>query len=343
MSNPYFTVILPIYNVKKYLKRCVESVLAQSFTDYEMILVDDGSTDGSKQICDYYAEKYNFIKVIHKANGGLSDARNTGFGKAEGKYVLWFDPDDWVERNTLSLIFSAVGNLEPDIVKFNYVRHDKGKIICLSNAESGLYTGTQIDDLIKLAFSTAGNYGLSACMHAYKREFLEKNGLSFISEREVGSEDFLFNIEVLLSAEKILILPDALYHYDLRRGSLTQRYNENLPEKYTKLFLMLKETLNKQAKGNRYMNYLYYFYIWILMYGTCLFNEYTINDTHSIKDGRRKVREYLADSELRTAIRVCDKSVFTIKQRILLFAMRFKIESIFYWLFVKKPKLKGKV
>lgn len=135
MSNPYFSVILPIYNVEKYLERCVESVLSQNFTDYEMILVDDGSSDFSPKICDEYEEKYNFIKVIHKKNGGLSSARNAGFEQATGKYILWFDSDDWVEKNTLSLIYNATKESEVDIIKFNYIRHiDDNEILGISNA-----------------------------------------------------------------------------------------------------------------------------------------------------------------------------------------------------------------
>lgn len=97
-----FSIIVPIYNVEKYLRCCVDSVLAENFSDYEMILVDDGSPDGCGKICDEYADKYPHIKVIHKENGGLSDARNAGIRAAKGDYLIFLDSDDyWADTNRL--------------------------------------------------------------------------------------------------------------------------------------------------------------------------------------------------------------------------------------------------
>ena len=92
--KPLLTVVIPVYNVERYLKRCIESVLAQEWKDYEILLVDDGSTDHSPQICDDYVKDYDFISVIHKENGGLSEARNTGISHAKGEYVYFPDSDD---------------------------------------------------------------------------------------------------------------------------------------------------------------------------------------------------------------------------------------------------------
>ena len=98
--KPLLTVVIPVYNVEKYLKRCVESVIAQDWKKYEILLVDDGSTDNSPQICDNYVKTYDFISVIHKENGGLSEARNTGLSQAKGEYVYFPDSDDWIEPYT---------------------------------------------------------------------------------------------------------------------------------------------------------------------------------------------------------------------------------------------------
>ena len=92
---PYFSLILPIYNVAHYLRRCIDSVLNEKFGDYEIILVDDGSTDESLNICNQYAGQYKKIKVVHKINGGLSSARNAGLSEATGKYIFWIVSDDW--------------------------------------------------------------------------------------------------------------------------------------------------------------------------------------------------------------------------------------------------------
>ena len=120
MKTPFFSIILPIYNVEKYLDRCVESVVNQDFDDYEMILVDDGSTDNCPKICDNYAEKYPFVKVVHKRNGGLSSARNAGLEVASGKYVFWIDSDDWIQPNTFKTIYNALLKNSVDVLKINF-------------------------------------------------------------------------------------------------------------------------------------------------------------------------------------------------------------------------------
>ena len=113
------TVVIPVYNVEKYLKRCIESILIQEWKNYDILLVDDGSTDNSPQICDDYAKAYDFISVIHKKNGGLSAARNTGISHAEGEYVYFPDSDDWIEPDTFIALAEVLESQDFDIISFN--------------------------------------------------------------------------------------------------------------------------------------------------------------------------------------------------------------------------------
>ena len=99
----YFSIIVPVYNVEKYLRECIDSILCQTFTDFELILVDDGSKDESGKICDEYAEKDNRIKVIHKENGGQSTARNCGVKESSGKYIVFLDSDDFISEDTIPM------------------------------------------------------------------------------------------------------------------------------------------------------------------------------------------------------------------------------------------------
>lgn len=105
MNNPLVSVVVPVYNVASYLEQCLDSVVNQTYKNLEIILVDDGSTDGSGAICDRYAEKDSRIQVIHKENGGLSSARNVGLERITGEWALFVDSDDWIELNTLELLF----------------------------------------------------------------------------------------------------------------------------------------------------------------------------------------------------------------------------------------------
>ena len=125
------TVVIPVYNVEKYLKRCIESILIQEWKNYDILLVDDGSTDSSPQICDDYAKVYDFISVIHKKNGGLSEARNTGISHAKGDYVYFPDSDDWLEPQTFKELADVLESQEFDIVSFNreFVKGEEDTIV----------------------------------------------------------------------------------------------------------------------------------------------------------------------------------------------------------------------
>lgn len=117
MNNPLVSVVVPVYNVSSYLEQCLDSVVNQTYKNLEIILVDDGSTDDSGAICDRYAEKDSRIQVIHKENGGLSSARNVGLERITGEWALFIDSDDWIELNTLELLFEQKDE-RSEIVEF---------------------------------------------------------------------------------------------------------------------------------------------------------------------------------------------------------------------------------
>ncbi len=129
--KPLLTVVIPVYNVEKYLKRCIESILIQEWKLYDILLVDDGSTDNSPKICDDYAKAYDFISVIHKKNGGLSAARNTGISHAEGEYIYFPDSDDWIEPDTFIALAEVVESQKFDIISFNreFVKGEEDAIV----------------------------------------------------------------------------------------------------------------------------------------------------------------------------------------------------------------------
>lgn len=340
--TPFFSVILPIYNVATYLERCIQSVLSQDFSDYEMILVDDGSTDSSGQICDEYASKYDHIRVIHKENGGLSSARNAGMDIACGEYIWWIDSDDWADKQSLPVLYNAVKEEEPDIVKFNHIRVSDTETVVLSSAVPGNYMHRgEIDVLLKQAFKETSKFVLSAWSHVYKREFLQQKGLRFVSERQIGSEDYCFSLQAMLVAAKIVILKDALYFYELRIGSLSQRYKENAPQKYTDLYLHIRLFYEQNGALPAYERVMNRFYVWHLIHGICISNEYVLSEKHLLAEARKKTASMLAMPDFQQAIRSMDASGLSWKQIIHLLAMRNCMEPLFYWLYVVKPKRKG--
>lgn len=337
---PFFSVILPVYNVAPYLKRCVRSVTEQSFQDYELILVDDGSTDGSGDICDELAREHPAVRVIHKPNGGLSSARNAGLEIAQGRYIWWVDSDDWIEAGALELLHQAALDGMPDMVKFNYYRVEGEAVPALSNAPAGWYREEAREQLMERALLTTGKFFLSAWSCLYSEAFLREAGLRFTSEREVCSEDYLFNLEALLLAREIRILDEPLYYYELRMGSLTQSYKKDLPGKYDHLVRRLREAFRREGLLERWEEQICCFYAWHLIHGICIPNEYRCSGEHTLSQGRKNVRRFFRSPEVRSAVAKCRWSRFSRKQQVQLWAMKLGLEPLFYWLYIIKPKIR---
>ena len=184
-TTPTISVIVPVYNTEKYLPRCIESVLAQTFVDWEMLLIDDGSTDASGSICDEYAAKDERIRVFHKENGGVSSARNLGLDNAQGEWITFVDSDDWIEENFLK---SFDGNLDADLVLGNMI--EKGPLgNLLRNIPSGYHHPLKKaleGNLTKLAFE-------SSCGKMFRGSLIKK--LRF-DESMVTGEDHYFMLKV---------------------------------------------------------------------------------------------------------------------------------------------------
>ena len=331
-GHPYFSVILPIYRVEEYLEECIRSILSQDFKDYELILVDDGSPDSCPRICDDYAARYENIRVIHKENGGLASARNAGTADARGAYIWWVDSDDWIAPGALSALYEATCQENPDIAKFGYYRVADKAVERRSNARPGFYAGDgEMQKLKDLAFYTPGVFLLSACFQIYRREFLNENRLSFVSERIVGSEDYLLNLQALIAARSIRVVDASFYYYRQRVGSLTQRHRKDLLEQYTRLFEDLVEFYDRNGLQGCYKK-ICRFYVWHLIHGTCIANAYRV------PEGRAKLAAFLRTEVFRKAAKHCDCTGLSARQRIQLRAMELGLEPLLYWLYVVKPK-----
>lgn len=218
---PYFSIIVPIYNVKPYLIRCVDSILYQTFSDFEIILVDDGSTDGCSDICDDYKRKDSRVKVIHKKNGGLSSARNAGLECITGEYVYFCDSDDWIERDLLESVYSECLKGYDSIAfgfekDFDTVR----KYIYKEKTHENCHNFDFICNVFlnwKIAWS--------ACTRVYKAEIIKKYGLSFADNRRIFAEDLYFSLVFYSHAQTCRVASGCFYHYVLRENSImdTQR------------------------------------------------------------------------------------------------------------------------
>lgn len=226
MNHPFFSIVIPVYNTIKELQRCVDSVVSQSFEDFELILVDDGSTDGSGALCDRLSAEDPRIKTIHKANGGCAAARNTGIRAAGGKYLLFLDSDDmWNDNDALEKFYGIVQSRSVDIVCFGVSIYDEdGNLVKIRKAELSDTCGS--DKLSVLRELVYKNQYFSACyVRVYNREFLLKNGLYFVDG--LLCEDIEWCARVMIHAKEIAVYSGQLYKRIQRKeGSQTANLGE---------------------------------------------------------------------------------------------------------------------
>ena len=255
------SVIVPIYNKKSSLNKCIESIINQTFVDFELIIIDDGSTDGSGEICDSFSEKDRRIKVFHKKNEGVSAARNTGIEKSSGKYILFIDSDDWIEINTIEVLVNSIKKFNSDLVmcsiSYDYYvdkKLDSNLIKGISNINN--YNVKELGNNFKELFEKC-NF-LSSCNKIFLANIIKENNIKYDTDCIIY-EDFDFNLKVLDKSDRITIIPDILYHYIIQKNEsiLSRRNKINLVEDINKVTTSLITFLNNINLNNEDMKYMY--------------------------------------------------------------------------------------
>lgn len=208
------SVIIPVYNVENYLKKCIQSILAQDFSEYEIILVDDGSTDGSGKICDEYSQKYSQIKTIHQNNKGLGGARNRGIEEACGDYLLFVDSDDSIKENMLSYLYNIALDNNSDLVLFgmDYFDEDDNLIETKRPSNSGI---RNIDSDERAFVFSVDPY---AWNKLYKRDIFIKNNIRY--PERIWYEDLCVTPKIMLCAGNVTITDRVFYNYLQRKNSI---------------------------------------------------------------------------------------------------------------------------
>ena len=207
MNNPAISVIVPVYLAESYLSRCVESILKQSFCDFELILVDDGSPDESGKVCDSYAIKDSRVKVIHQDNKGVSSARQRGLEEARGEFVIHADPDDWVEPDWLEKLYKKIKEDNTDIVICDFDRIYADKKVHYVQRPTSLQNEDILEDMLneKIWGPTWNKLIRKECFNRY--------GVSFHPKMNLW-EDLYIMCLLIAKGAKVSYIPDVLYHYD---------------------------------------------------------------------------------------------------------------------------------
>lgn len=246
------SVIMPVYQVEAYLARCLDSVLAQTFTDFELILVDDGTKDGCPAIMADYAARDSRIRQIHKENGGLSSARNAGLDIATGEYIAFIDSDDYVEPTLLEDTVRAADESGAELVLFNYRLVDDA-----GEHEPYLPMADEVIDLKKLGMANyfygywmPYRHGQEAWCRLYRRDIIEKHGLRYAPNKEVFAEDTLFSAMYLFHVNKIAALSKAYVCYVQRGDSLMGMRKPKLAWRLMRLCVILTEYAKECGYGD---------------------------------------------------------------------------------------------
>lgn len=237
-----FSVVLPIYNVEKYLNRCLDSVINQTYRNLEIILVDDGSPDNCPKLCDYWGKVDGRIKVIHKKNAGLGEARNSGLDIATGDYIGFFDSDDYIDKSLFEEIYTIIISDNPDLIEFGHHHVDEnGNIVetFVPNTSSTEFEGKEVmskflPELICTDPRTgnASNLLMSAWSCLYRRQLLVECNFHFVSERKYISEDVYSLMKLMPNIRSAHVVQKAYYYYCENGQSLTHIYR---PDRFEKL------------------------------------------------------------------------------------------------------------
>ncbi len=237
---PKVSMIIPVYNVEKYLKKCVESVINQTLKDIEIILINDGSTDNSPEICNQYAQQDERIKLITQENKGLSAARNTGMKFAKGDYIAFLDSDDWIDLNFCEKLYNSAIDTDADIAAASIIRkrkyHQKYRV-----------KYRKIEAFTDLQRKIEVCKGPQCCYvwnKIYKKSALEKSGVIF--REGVYFEDMEFTMRILKELNKLITVPGASYYYRVNHKSIVKTTSRN--EKMGKDYFVAKDCVNALAK-----------------------------------------------------------------------------------------------
>ena len=324
---PEISVIVPVYNAERYLAKCIDSILSQTFQDFELILVDDGSPDSCPQICDFYAKKDSRVKVVHKKNGGVSNARNVGISLANGEFIMFIDSDDTIDASFFSAAIKCTECYNVDLYIFGLTMEswEDSKItkkICYGVAESKPYSTKELLEKINIDYPQICICG--PWCKLYKSETIKTYHLKFDEELSRG-EDTLFNLSVLEHAESVFFSDQCFYHY--RRGnadSLFSRFDPNTYETHTKVYDTMRCVMINKGCGKEALRRFENLYFSLLIGG--IHEYYRFYNQNTLKEKRELLikiatNKHVKNYRLRDLSGAKNKAIFLLLKLHLYFAV----------------------
>ena len=339
MTKPKISIIVPVYNVEKYLQRCIDSLKNQTIQDIEIILVDDASSDLSPQICDQAAAEDCRIKVIHKVNEGAGKARNAALRIATGEYIGFVDSDDFVATEMFETLYNRAEKYGSDLVMSGVFFVDgnmfseKGTCIRKIYFDQDTHFETE-DELKKLRMGIVGalpedaddsKYGMSIWKNLFKHEIIKQNNLIFQSEREMFSEDALFMVDYISCIKKATGISEAFYHYCRNEDSISKSYKKDRFEKILVFVREVEKRFKKDSESKEYQIYIDRF--WQAMCRVLCSQEIMYAKDNNIKftDIKNRLKEVCTHSLTVGTLKSYPICKLPFKQRVFAYCMKYRL------------------
>lgn len=340
LNTSLISVVIPVYNVKSYLEECVNSVLSQTYSNLEIILIDDGSTDGSGELCDTLKEKDKRIVVIHKKNAGLGYARNSGLAIFTGKYVTFLDSDDYITSTTIETLYTSLIENHVDECKMGFQRIRNDNYICGERKFNfEVFQGEKAKiiyapRLIGSAPNKHDSIEMCVCGTLFNGDIIREHHLRFPSERELLSEDLFFHIEYLQYADGACTVENTDYKYRVNATSLTKSYKADRFEKSLIFYEEVVRRLNQYGYGKDEINRAKRNFF---VYVRASISQEINYEKNSMRAAVKNIKKICTNEKLQDIIKSYPVEKLGFTQRVFILCIRYRMAFLLYVL--KKLRL----
>lgn len=329
------SIIVPVYNVEKYLNQCVDSLLAQTYKDFEIILVDDGSTDSSGVVCDNYEKNNPNIRVIHKENQGLGLARNTGLQHASGEYVTFIDSDDYANEHLLEDLYKGIIEEDVDVCIGGFKKiTDSGNVLYEEKYDVQYFNQNKRtnDAFIRMLGSSPNKHDsirMSVWNVLYKLSIIKANNILFPSERELISEDIIFDFYYYQYVRKCKLLNNSNYYYRTNPESLTMSYKK---DRFAKTLILYNHLVKLMEEDNypeeAFLRFKKLMFIYIKV---CIKQENSKTSNLSFFQSISNIKRICSNHDLYQMIKSYPVNKLGLKQEIFVMCIKYKLTFILYF------------
>ena len=341
MTKPSLSIVVPVYNTEKYLRRCMDSIMNQTLKDIEIIIVDDGSKEACAVLCDEISKTDSRIKVVHKENGGLGFARNTGLEEASGEYIGFVDSDDYIEPLMCETLYNAAKKYNADLA-ISGICFVGGNMFSEAGGDTKKSyfkeeTVFEKEDMKKLLLGVVGalphepddsRYGVSVCKNIFKTSVIRERKIEFLSERKILSEDTLFMVDFIKSSQSAVGVPGSYYCYCRNEDSLSKSYNK---ERFEKSIVFLDELEKRIAEISEKEEYKIYLDRLVQGFGRILCSQEIMHARDKkIKFSvlKKRLKEICTQDKIQNVLKSYPWYRLPVKQAAFAFAMKYKLFSL---------------